>query len=491
MDCLLRTIDRIARDDPGSVAITEHGKHVTYSALQQISAALASELARRKGAECDRPVAFLGTTGIDLVLALVAAHRAAIPFVALDPRFPDDALVERMRQVYASLVLCGSEHLERAGSLGFAPLVVPREISCRGDQTGELPPDCPQETISHIRFTSGSTGEPKAVAVHRAHLESMLSVFDTVLERRSTDRYGLFGHFWPLVIFRALSVGATLECFDFPTLGAARLRDWMEEREVSVMFTYPQLFRQLTDSRDRCFAQLRFVHLSGDQLQPDDVARFERCCRAGAVLHNSYGSTEVPWIAGRLHSHGDQIESGPIPAGQLVFPGDVRLLDRDGAEVTGGEQGEVVVTNAWTGGTPFPTGDLAYLDAAGQLHLVGRTDDQLKIRGARLNPLEIETALNRHTQIKECAVFSQADGRGENRLACQFVPATDKVPAGSELRSFLTDSLPGYMIPFSNPKRCRARRVENFVDGNCGHRWSENVSNRPPLRWALLRWELV
>lgn len=465
MEQILDSIAHHAARRPDAIAVVAGESRLSYAALVQQSEAAATAFARTSAATGADILAYLGTTDIDLVVSLLAAHKAGLPFVHLDANQRDAQLNDICTHAGAALVVVSEAGASRAALLNHAALLTMQQAIAT-DINAASRGGADELSVSHIRYTSGSTGRPKGVPLTRRHVARMTAVFDKLLVACERDVYGLFGHFWPLVMFRALSVGARLECFDFARRGAGELSVWMRERRITAMFTYPSVFRKLADATAERLPELRFVHVSGEPIYGEDVAEFERLSAADAVLHNSFGSSEYPWIAAWFFRHGDPVPAGLVPLGTPVFPEELRLVAATGERVRTGDPGEIVITSGEvprayhndperTSGvfapdpddpekTRYYTGDLARFDRAGVLQLLGRKDDQVKVRGFVVRPAEIESELALLPALREAAIVALQGPQRENRLACHYVSATF---TPREIRTALAAVLPDYMVP--------------------------------------------
>ena len=472
MHLILEKIQKIAQIHPNHVAIAEHDKVLSYADLNAYSDRLAARL-DSLGLSDNVTVAYLGKVDMSLIVALLAAHKVGLAFVYLDSKLPLPALVDIIDHARVGVVINCKSSANLAGELVRREKPVLLTIEQYQQEKGNLPPlvdrNIPAEALSHIRYTSGSSGNPKGVPLSRRHVDAMLEIFDDFLTPSMEDRFGLFGHFWPLVIFRALCVGARLDCFDFPSLGAGALNEWLIKRKISHVFTYPVLFRQLMTASEQKLPDVSFVHLSGEPVSKHDINLFEARCLEHARLHNSYGASEYPWIAGYFHHHGDAMRFDHVPLGLPVAPASVQLLDPKGHPVKLGQTGEIVIYSDYlpngyhrdnirtvkafreepsmAGRICYHTGDLAYFDKSGLLHGAGRNDQQLKIRGLNVSPADIEHALLKHPGINQVVVLPFTDTENQTRLVCHYTATTQIISPDNALHEFLSKSLPSQLIP--------------------------------------------
>ena len=472
MQAILTKIRDFSEHPPDLIAVIEGDRKLTYLQLNQHSDVLAARLLNSSSA-INSTVAYLGSVNMQIVVALLSSQKVGKTFVYLDNELPQSAILDIIIHANIKTIItsAANHHLARQLCLDRDIQILLADDS--HDQDFSNARNCAltidDDALSHIRYTSGSSGQPKGVPLNRRHVERMLMVFDELIRPDSKHRFGLFGHFWPLVILRVLSVGATLDCFDFRRLGPIALNQWMIEHAITHMFTYPVLFRQLMNVSDECLPDLEFVHLSGEPLSRSDIESFEKRTPNHARLHNSYGSSEYPWIAGFIHHHGDAIEHDTVPLGYPVPPASVFTLNKLGQAVNNGQVGEIVVLSEFlpkayhnnvalsnetfrtepglNNQHAYHTGDLGYFDSQGMLHSVGRKDQQIKIRGYNVSPVDIERTLLKHPAIEQAAVIPFPGIDQQSRLACHYMLCKDYHLTKHELSSYLSQQLPGQLVP--------------------------------------------
>jgi len=463
---------QVARD-PDATALAFGAGSVTYAELDRRSNALAW-LLRRRGVGTDTPVGVTLERGPDLVAALLAVLKAGGAYLPLGIGSPPPRVAAMIAASGTRLVLVTAETAAAMPELAGVDLVhVDTEATAGGDES-VAPPDVSHPlSLAYINFTSGSTGVPKGVAVpHRA-----------VVRLISDPSFASLGpgerllHLAPvafdastLEIWGALLTGATVVIAPPGPLGRSDVVSLLRSAGVTVAWLTAGLFHQLAETDISAIADVPLVLAGGDVLNPDTV-RAVLAARRGRPLVNGYGPTENTTFTA-CHAMTDPSQVGPtVPIGRPIQHTTVHILDQSGRPVPIGVTGEL-----YTGGdglargyagnaaatarafVPDPfgpgtrlyrTGDLARWRADGILEFAGRADDQIKVRGFRVEPGEVAAVLRSHPGVRESVVL--VAGEGAQRYLIGYVTPADGVDPDllrpSLLRDFLAARLPDYLIP--------------------------------------------
>ncbi|MCX5241378.1 non-ribosomal peptide synthase/polyketide synthase [Streptomyces prunicolor] len=431
---------------PDATALVFEGQRLTYAELDAQVERTAGVLAAL-GAGPEQTVAVALPRSLELVVALLAVHRAGAAYLPLDPHYPEDRLalmVEDARPVY-----------------------VIRDTLPTGPG-GQLPASYDPSSPAYVIYTSGSTGRPKGVVVpHEGIVNRLLwmqdayglTAADRVLQKTpSSFDVSVWEFFWPLVTGATLVV-ARPEGHRDPAYLARLIR----EQDVTTVHFVPsmlQLFLEEPSVAD-CTG-LRRVMCSGEALPVALTHRFHEVLIT-AELHNLYGPTEASVDV-------TAVEIGPdstsVPIGRPVWNTRTYVLDAGLRPVPPGVPGELYLAGVQLArgyldrpgltaerfvadpyGTPgtrmYRTGDLARWNADGTIEYLGRTDDQVKVRGFRVEPGEIEGALTAHPSVAHAVVVVR-----EQRLVAYVVPAGVGGPVDlSTLRAHTAAALPAHMVP--------------------------------------------
>ncbi len=432
--------------------------------------------------------------GAPMVAGMLGALGAGAAYVPLDPALPGERLVEVLRDAAPVAVLADAAHRGLAGELvqglpaGERPAVLSYDDLAAGAAPTAAPfdglPSVPGERLAYLLYTSGSTGRPKGVMQSGRNLLAHAENYAASLGLGVSDRLSLVATYAfdaaVMDIYGALVAGAALcprDVRDLSQGGSAGLAAWLAARRISVHHSTPTLFRELlrqvTGGED--WGALRAVVLGGEEVRPSDVELFAARFPNHVRLVNGLGPTESTLALQYHHERGASLPAGRVPVGRPVPGTEVLLLQElDGALA---EQamvygtGEIAVRSPhvalgyWRrpeetaaafrdegGGVRlYRTGDLGRLLPDGSLEFAGRRDLQVKIRGHRIEPAEVESALAGHPGVRESVVVAREDGAGERRLVAYVVPAPDR--RGTErltaeaLREHLRGRLSEVMIP--------------------------------------------
>lgn len=455
-------VSEVLKRDPSRCVATDVHSKWTAGVLE----AGASRVAAGVNACGVGPGDFVGVCiprSCELIAAILGILKAGAAYLPLDPDYPSGRLADMVSDSGVRLVLTVAETSGRLD--GVAEWRVDREIPAGACGAGAIRARSGDDP-AYLIYTSGSTGRPKGVVVpHRAILASLrwlAGAFDFAPGEAVLHRAPISFDFSVWEIFFPLVAGGRLV---LPAPGAQRdpqaLADWMERESVAWAFFVPSLLRSFLEATPgRVFPALRHVFCSGEPLTVEIAGAFRR--RLGARLHNVYGPTEAA-VEVMHWEIPAEVPGDAIPVGR-PFPGVVvRLLDGDLREVPEGETGEICLGGVQlaTGyhGQPeltaerfffagecserlYRTGDLGVRRPDGNYLCLGRIDRQLKVRGFRVEPGEIEACLESHPAVRQAAVVLRR-GRAEPRLVAYVVGEA----SATELRRHVADRLPDHMVP--------------------------------------------
>ncbi|MFF5469330.1 amino acid adenylation domain-containing protein [Streptomyces achromogenes] len=454
---------------PHRPAVAAAGRQLTYAELDARADALAHALVAH-GAAPDRPVGVLLPRGPDLVVTLLAVWRAGAAYLPLDPGHPPARLSGLVEQTGLTLVVtdrAGHARVTAAGATAVrtdAPAPAGGSVPAEGVARAAVEPG----GAAYVMHTSGSTGRPKGVVIDHAGLANRvrwaigalgLDASDRILQKTPVtfDAAG-----WE--IFAPLAVGGTvvLAPEDAERDPAALLRA-VADTGASVLQVVPSVLRALAeeDGWDRCGA-LRVLACAGEPLHAEAVQRVLALAPSGVTVWNTYGPTECS-VDITAHRFDPAQRTGPVPIGRPITGMRALVLDDSGEPADTGElyAGGVGVARGYLGRAdltaerfvPDPygpagsrlyrTGDRVRVRPDGALEYLGRVDRQVKINGVRIEPGEIEAALEAHPAVGGAAVVPvEAPGGGTALAAYVRAP---KVPDG--LRDHLAERLPGTHVP--------------------------------------------
>ena len=462
-------IDEVARAWPDAIALSAGGSRcITYRALMTAADALAGELIAL-GAGPDIPIGICVERSVEHVVAMLGALRAGSCFLPLDPEWPIDRICHLLEDSGAPIAIAAPPLTKNLGSP--QRVVLSSTLEARRVPSHKAFRDPPSQSLAYIIYTSGSTGEPKGVEITHGNLMHLVAWHREAFGVSARDQaswiagLGFDASIWEL--FPNLAVGACVHLpADLVRGSAEALRDWLVERSVTIAFAPTPLAEALINAAWPAQTALHTLLVGGDTLHlwPKPGLPFR--------VVNNYGPSECTVVA----TSGVVTAASPPSAlptiGKPIASTDIVILDKQGRRARSGEVGELYVGGAGVGrgyrhrprqteerfvtlapphagGTPvryYRTGDLGCFTADGEIAFHGRCDDQIKVRGHRIEPDEISAALSQHPGVVQSAVLAEGESV-EKRLIAYIVPATAEAPRAGELRDFLAARLPNYMLP--------------------------------------------
>jgi amino acid adenylation domain-containing protein len=476
----------VAAAAPEAPAIVgEEGEEWSYRRLDEASSRLAHHLVAL-GVEPGARVGVAMERSGDLLVAVLAVVKAGGAYVPLNPGYPDERLAFMLEDTGAAVVLVHDRTKDRLAALercslspgpGVRVVCLNRDRAAIDAQRSKpLHLDIPAESLAYIIYTSGSTGRPKGVAVpHRAIVRL---VRDTDYVRLGPgDRTGHVANIsfdaatyeiWGALLNGAAAVVIPREVVLAPEAFAEALR----ERRVTSMFLTSALFTRISREMPGAFAGMSELLVGGEAVDPV-AARTVLADRPPRRLLNGYGPTESTTFAAWHPIREVPPEATSVPIGRPLANTTLVVLDPVQRLAPLGTAGELLIGGdglAWgywnrpeltaerfvpdpwgEGGRLYRTGDLVRRQSGGLIEYLGRLDHQVKIRGFRIEPGEIEAVLASHPAVKECAVLARRDdvpsGLGEIRLVVYVVGDSSRAPRSEDLRAWLKDRLPEYMVP--------------------------------------------
>ena len=465
------------RKHRGRTAIKTVTDELTYAEFNSAANRLAMAILD-SGGKGSEPVMLLIRQSSNAILGIMGTMKAGKFYVPVDPAQPEPRIRYLLDDSRARLVVTDSEGAELARRLvGGDGQVLDIDTLDDGLSDDNVDVDIPLDSLAYVAYTSGSTGSPKGVM--HAHRDVMHAVweFTSAAHISYDDRLLLVPNYSAGAagrsIFASLLNGATLMPFDVRAEGTQMLARWMAQEQTTIFHCNPPtLFRSLLEALDGSvgFPSLRLVRLAGETVHMRDVELFKKHMPDTCVLLIALASTETGTTTVNLVDSETELEPGPLPVGYPALDKEVLLLDEKGDQVEPSEVGEIAVKSSFISPgywrrpdlteaafLPAPdadkriyrTGDLGRFTAEGALIHLGRKDFQVKVRGFKVEPLEIEVALTRHPAVEAAAVVAQDDGHGQHRVAAYIVASGGAAPTATSLRRTLAETLPDYRIPSS------------------------------------------
>jgi len=464
------------RRTPDAVAVSFEDQELTYRELNRRANQLSRYL-RTEGVKAESLVAICLDRSLEMVVSLLAVLKAGGAYVPLDPAYPAPRLKMMLADAGAAVLVTEAGLLTRLGEAGG---VGPQRVLClaqereaiSAESDTELAGVASADNLAYVIYTSGSTGRPKGVMItHGALTNHMiwmaerfpLSASDRVLQKTPFSFDAAVWEFYaPLLSGARLVIARPGSHQD-----SGALLSQMIEQRISVLQVVPTLLQMLVEESD--FAQcrwLRRVFCGGEALPVDLVRRLKD--RMPVELINLYGPTETT-IECAYHQSGGGEARGTEPLGRAITNVQLYVLDGQQRLLPVGIAGELYVSGAglargyWQGAAataerflPHPfigrgariyrTGDRARYRPDGSIEFLGRVDDQVKLRGYRVELGELEATLKQHPSVRESAAVIREDEPGNKQLVA-YVVCRRKNPATiGELREFLKARLPEHMV---------------------------------------------
>ncbi|MEU3462653.1 non-ribosomal peptide synthetase [Streptomyces sp. NPDC006733] len=470
MTALPALVAQHAERTPHALAVVDGDTTLTYRQLVTSARCLAAHL-RGHGVRPGDRVALLMPRSARTVVAQLALWWVGAACVPLDPAHPRPRIEAMLADSGTTLTVGDGKLLASASGTG-ATLALPEDplSGFGGDDVSASVPaaDTGPDATALVLFTSGSTGVPKGVTVTHGGIAELVTdpryvtvtARDRVLFHSPTTFDASTFEVWVALANGASVVVCTTERPSFEDLA-----QHVERHGVTVAFFTTALFHQLAARRSRLFAVLRTVVAGGEAMAAQQARAVLRAF-PWLELVNGYGPTETTTFA-TAHRVTDADCDGPVPIGRPIAGATAHVLDGAAVPVADGGRGELWIggsrlANGYAGrpeltaerfvehaslGRLYRTGDLVVRRPDGVLEFHGRADDQVKVRGFRIEPGEIEHLLREQPDVDEAAVTVRRPAEGDARLAAFVVAAPGPVPRAEALRTRLAAHLPAHLVP--------------------------------------------
>lgn len=470
---LHQSVAQIARATPDAVAVVCNGVELSYGEFDRRADLLARHL-RSLGLRHGQVVAVVIDRDLDAYVTMLGILKAGGTFAMLDPKHPASRLEFMIRDTAAPIVITRSPFADQVPrSADWATVLIDSDWS----GVAEIPSDEPltewatRESLAYILYTSGSTGAPKGVMIaHRAvsfFAEAYRRTFDfgphdRLLQLPSLTFDMSQGEIWTAFLVGATVVAVSPEDAQSPE----SLTSLMRAARVTYAGLPPAMLSVL-DAEP--YPALKYVMGGAEVLPPELVNKWNL---PGRTFVNLYGPTEAAIACTEYTCEHIEWQNSP-PIGRPEVNRQVYIVDKQrnllpkgiaGELLIGGEDGglargylnqpdltaaKFVPDPFHPGRTVYRSGDLVRWNRDGQIEILGRIDNQVKLRGLRIELGEIESTLLTHPGVDRAVVLLRPDRQGENRLVGYFTTAAEAepVPQPADLRAHLAEALPDYMVP--------------------------------------------
>lgn len=458
---------------PNAVAVACRSEFLTYRELNERANQLAHYLQRR-GIGSEVIVGICLPRGMQMLVAILGVLKAGGAYLPLDTSLPLERLTYMLEETQAPLILTEGEKVDQLPA-GWGQVISldEQEDEIRRMSRQEPVSAVEGENLAYVIYTSGSTGRPKGVMIEQRSVANLSKWLGEKFEIREGSKvsqffsYNFDGAVGEMCM--ALMNGGRLEVVQAEGLEPGGMIEAINERDISVGVYVPSMLRQM--EAEELKGSRKVIMSVGEKCE------WAMAKRWGKVSNfiNGYGPTECT-VYSHIWSGADEEEERKVtPIGKAIGNTRTYILDETLELVLAGVIGEIYVSGEGVGRgylnepemtarkflpNPFyndsdgpayrrmyKTGDLGCYEADGNIQYTGRTDYQVKIRGFRIELGEIESVLNQHPLVKQAVAVAREDSESELRLVCYVVAEDEQRISVEELRQYLNENLPAYMMP--------------------------------------------
>ncbi|GAB4190120.1 MAG: hypothetical protein Fur006_31930 [Coleofasciculaceae cyanobacterium] len=476
--CIHQLFEQQAARTPEQIAVVFENQKLTYAQLNTRANQLARYL-QALGVGCETVVALCVERSLDMLVGLLGILKAGGAYLPLDPILPDERLAFMVRDARASVIVT-QQQLAECFSTQAAPIVyLDTNWEVIAQQSDEnLLNEVTPENLVYVIYTSGSTGKPKGVAIEHRQL---LNYLHGILERLDLPVGSSFATVSTIAadlgntaIFPTLCTGGCLHVISQErATNPEALAEYCDRHAIDCLKIVPSHLEALLSAShpEKIMPRKRLI-LGGEALSWQLVEKLQQYAPDCQIL-NHYGPTEAT-VGVLTYPIESREHSETVPLGRAIANTQIYILDRHLRPVPIGVAGELYIggdslargylnqpelTRDRFIRNPFSsiqnsyserlykTGDLARYLPDGNIEFLERIDNQVKIHGFRIELSEIESVLNEHPDIRETVVLAREDEPGNKRLVAYVVPKQPSEFLVSELRNFLKQKLPEYMLP--------------------------------------------
>jgi amino acid adenylation domain-containing protein len=500
-------IFRICQTHPHRIAIRYEEKAITYFQLEQEAHKIANFLYKKRETQKYNPnVIVILDRSPELIQSILGLFKSGLVFVPFDPQFPENRLKILSQETQAEWIITSTSFLKKFdrvieekglnvllvdGNGSFDDYSQKIKIFYPGGESGNLQFETMDNQHCYIYFTSGSTGVPRGVLGRQKSLSHFI--------QWEIQEFGIDEHFKvsqltnptfdPFLrdILVPLAAGGTSCIPVYDTLmNAEKLIRWIDRHKITLIHIVPSLFKEIQKIivNSDCLCSLEYILFAGESLRGNDIRKFIEIFGARIQLVNLYGPTETTLAKFFYRIVKDDINRHIIPVGKPIPGAQAFILNQEMKKCLAGNIGEIYIRTPFIssgyfnnkaltasvfikspfGDNPhdfiYKSGDLGRLLLDGNIELVGRVDNQVKIMGHRIEMGEIENHLLEYNGIKTAVVTtyvkptgSSSDSNGDEKKLCAYIVLDEPALRGkkefdiSQLKGYLRKIVPGYMVP--------------------------------------------
>jgi amino acid adenylation domain-containing protein len=484
--CIHQLFEEQVEHNPNAIAVIFDGQSLTYQELNSRSNQLAHYL-QKQGVGYDVLVGLCVNRSVEMIVGMLAILKAGGAYLPLDPSYPQERLSFMLEDAQVSVLLTQQHLVERLGTQKLGIIDLDADWNRITQESSEDPTgDVTSDNLAYVIYTSGSTGKPKGVAIPHKAVNRLvcntnyikLDSADKIAQVSNTSFDAATFEIWGALLHGAQLVGISRDVLLSPHDFALQL----QQQGITVLFLTTALFQQIVRDIPQAFASLRYLLFGGEAVDSRWVRKVLKKGAPQQLLH-VYGPTEGTTFSSWYEVQDVPEEATSIPIGRPITNTQIYLLDEQLQPVPIGIPGELYISGdglargylnrpeltsqrfipnlfveapfmgaqlmgAQPGTRLYKTGDLARYRADGNIEFLGRIDNQVKIRGFRIELGEIESVLNQHPAVRKAVVMVQQDVPDDKHLVA-YIVFNEQVnnPKSSELRQFLNEKLPQYMVP--------------------------------------------
>jgi amino acid adenylation domain-containing protein len=474
--CLHQLIERQTARTPKAIACVMAGetaaddKKLSYRELDSKANQLAQAL-RKRGVGPGQRIGIFVERSLEMMVGLLGIQKSGAAYVPLDPAYPAERIRLTLEDAQVPVLLTQK-------SLTASLPENRTEVICLDSDWAEIAKESDaspnisvtSEDLAYVIFTSGSTGRPKGVQVRHRGVVNLLTAMAKELKMGADDVFPALASFAfdmciPELYLALISGGRVVIGKRHLAANGEELAEVLRRTGATVVHATPTTWSLLLEAG---FTGKGLKRVIGAEPLPSDLCR--RLLEADKSLYNFYGPTETTvWSA--FHHFRSVDEDEPVVVGRPLANQQIYILDKNLQPVPVGVAGEICIGgdgvaagylgqpeltaakfvpdpfSTKPGATFYKTGDLGRFLPDGRIEFQGRADHQVKIRGYRIELGEIEAALGKHPSVQECVVVAREDVPGDKRLVGYVIPAADQTINAAELRAWVKERVPDYMVP--------------------------------------------